>query len=549
MSGDIMHSYQVLYDEHQEVMKELLDCRDCLEKEISEKQSLMKFYQNLKHQLQSKVDENDTDKKKIRELEISYRELEEQAKAEIRTVKAKSEHLRREMEDKEDRITRQVDPEVQRVKIKKEVQATFHSELNSKQYQIDKLSENLHESKRSQETLKLTFDWYKEEKEKELTSIKEKHKADMNEMIMEMQNLQHRLDDSNEKDLIREIKREADDYKRKYQEIQNLLTEVKKERDDLRSEKSDQSLKILKDYEKEKFSIKDLQSEIERMKFKISSSEDELQKEVSSGEEKSREIQSLKIDISSQESIIKEKERMIATLTRQLNDSKDDLKTKEREFRITLEKMSDDEKHRSKDDKFQIETLKDTIKDLEQKLYKLDVKTKKEIERLEQDNDKNIKESSILNSENKTLKNKVNSLALELEIHKKTNITNEKAIAECKNENREYRATEKENAYKLEELERKLRIATESNKDEVGDLRERNTVLKAENATLKKNLKDLSNIHQRKKDSLQAQIRELKTKSNDYKNKVKIANEKINTLGTKIAHLELEYRNVQNEEY
>ena len=192
--NDLVHQYQVLYEENQELSKELLDTRDNLEKEASEKQSLMKFYQNLKTQLQTKVDEWDTDKKKIRDLELGYRELEETAKAEVRTLKNKLEMLKREMEEKEDRAARQVDPELQRVKIKKEVQAMFNSELSAKQYQIDRVSEELHSSKRTHESLKITFDWYKQDKEKEIAEMRDKHKNDMNEMIMEVQNLQHKLD-------------------------------------------------------------------------------------------------------------------------------------------------------------------------------------------------------------------------------------------------------------------------------------------------------------------------------------------------------------------
>jgi ribosomal protein L23 len=154
----------------------------------------MKFYQNLKHQLSSKVDESDIDKKKIRELEMSYREIEDQAKAEIRNLKNKNELMKRDMEDKEDKLTRQVDPEVQRVRIKKEIQSLFESELSSKQYQIDKFAEEMHESKRNFETLKLNFEWYKEDKEKDITILREKNKVEMNEMIMEMQSLQHKLD-------------------------------------------------------------------------------------------------------------------------------------------------------------------------------------------------------------------------------------------------------------------------------------------------------------------------------------------------------------------
>lgn len=66
LSGDLMQQYHVLYEEHQGMTKELLDTRDEYEKAVAEKDSLMKFYQSLKQQLQNKVDESDTDKKKIR---------------------------------------------------------------------------------------------------------------------------------------------------------------------------------------------------------------------------------------------------------------------------------------------------------------------------------------------------------------------------------------------------------------------------------------------------------------------------------------------------
>jgi len=132
--------------------------------------------------------------KKIRDLELSYREVEEQAKVEIRSLKNKNEYLQREVDDKDDRILRQIDPEVQRVKIKKEVQVLFESELNAKQYEIDKVSEELYEQKRNLETLRLSFDWYKEDKEKEICVLKDKYQVETNEMIVEIQNLQHKLD-------------------------------------------------------------------------------------------------------------------------------------------------------------------------------------------------------------------------------------------------------------------------------------------------------------------------------------------------------------------
>lgn len=147
VSSDVMQQYNMLYDDNQRLIAELLDTRDNMEKANAEKDSLMKFYQNLKQQLQIKLDESDQDKKKIRDMELWYRELEEQAKSEIKHLKNKIELQKRDIEELEDRRNRQVDPEIMRIKIKKDVEAIFASDLSAKQFEIDRLEEQLHEYK------------------------------------------------------------------------------------------------------------------------------------------------------------------------------------------------------------------------------------------------------------------------------------------------------------------------------------------------------------------------------------------------------------------
>ena len=58
-SADTFNQYNLLYDEHQTLITELMDTKDSLEKVTTEQESLMNFYQNLKKQLQLKLDEND----------------------------------------------------------------------------------------------------------------------------------------------------------------------------------------------------------------------------------------------------------------------------------------------------------------------------------------------------------------------------------------------------------------------------------------------------------------------------------------------------------
>lgn len=131
------------------------------------------------------------------------------------------------------------------------------------------------------------------------------------------------------------------------------------------------------------------------------------------------------LDKTSLESVIKEKERLIVTLNRQINDLNDEVKNKEREFRSTLQKLTDDEKQRSKGDKFEIDGLKDKNNDLEQKLIKQNLKMKKDTENLELSNDRLEKEIRITNDENRSLKIKITDLSREIE-------TSKKISSECK---------------------------------------------------------------------------------------------------------------------
>ena len=108
----------------------------------------------------------------------------------------------------------------------------------------------------------------------------------------------------------------------------------------------------------------------------------------------------------------------------------------------------------------------------------------------------------------------------------------------------------KEDINKIDELERRLKLTSSDSKTQLKDNKERIEELKQENARFKKNLNDLAALHQKKKTANAHEIKELRAKCSEYKNKVRVANEKINSLGAKVAHMELEYRNnVQEEAY
>lgn len=63
----------------------------------------------------------------------------------------------------------------------------YESEINAKQAHIGELERNY-------ERLRVTSEWHKDEMDREIASLRDKHKSDMNSMIMEVQALQHQVE-------------------------------------------------------------------------------------------------------------------------------------------------------------------------------------------------------------------------------------------------------------------------------------------------------------------------------------------------------------------
>jgi uncharacterized coiled-coil DUF342 family protein len=70
--------------------------------------------------------------------------------------------------------------------------------------------------------------------------------------------------------LIRQLRREVDEHKRRCTELLGEVSDLRKERDLLKLEKGDSQVKHARDLEEARNQIRSLASEVERMQFKIS---------------------------------------------------------------------------------------------------------------------------------------------------------------------------------------------------------------------------------------------------------------------------------------
>ena len=72
--------------------------------------------------------------------------------------------------------------------------------------------------------------------------MKEKHKSEMHEMMLENQALQSRADDKRDRELIRQLRKDLEDHKRRTTELLGESAELRRERDLLKLEKNEQMI-------------------------------------------------------------------------------------------------------------------------------------------------------------------------------------------------------------------------------------------------------------------------------------------------------------------
>jgi len=145
-----------------------------------------------------------------------------------------------------------VDSDILRMKIQKDIEGRHRIELDQKQQETDRLSELYYESKRQLDVLKTQLETQKFESEKEVTDLRDKHRTEMHEMMLENQALQSRADDKRDRELVRQLRRDLDENKRRINDLLGETSDFRRERDIAKMEKNELQLQYTKEVEDEK---------------------------------------------------------------------------------------------------------------------------------------------------------------------------------------------------------------------------------------------------------------------------------------------------------
>ena len=82
-----------------------------------------------------------------------------------------------------------IDTDILRVRIQKDLESRFRAELETRALELERMTDAYYECKRHMEIYKTSLENQKYETEKMLVELREKHKAEVNELFEENQSL------------------------------------------------------------------------------------------------------------------------------------------------------------------------------------------------------------------------------------------------------------------------------------------------------------------------------------------------------------------------
>ena len=89
----------------------------------------------------------------------------------------------------------------------------------------------------------------KYEHEKEMQDLKDRLKGEIQELMLENQALQARTDDRRDQDIIKQLRRDLDEAKRRANDLNQDLNEIRREKENIKLEKNQNFLEYSKDLE------------------------------------------------------------------------------------------------------------------------------------------------------------------------------------------------------------------------------------------------------------------------------------------------------------
>jgi len=384
--------YETLLDENTNLKRALSSTKHILERTLNDYETLKQIHEDFKTQYDKVKRENEESNQKYLQLLNDRKDLENQFDNTIRNFKIAIEQKQKELEDVQAKVIPSLDHDMLRIKIINELEGPQRLALENKQQEIDKLQDQVYEFKRQFEILSSKYEASRYEADKEIRDLKDRHKLEVTDLMMEIQSLQERVEDTRDRDVIRNLRRELEELRFRYGDNENEMEEIRREKEKLRDEKNDILIKLNKQIEIEKQEKRQHKAEHDRLVIRVRQLENEISNLSDKAGDKHEAVSRIEKENERLRHDNENKTKQVFALQQQIRDLEDNqvsAQTKLQEF-ISQTQLQTHEKHISEKSRIaalqrEIESYQKTIVELESKHRNANYQTNKDLDMLKQE--------------------------------------------------------------------------------------------------------------------------------------------------------------------
>jgi hypothetical protein len=223
--------------------------RKQLEIKIGERNQLSSLYEDHKQHYEAMRQRLQLAERRLAEEATARKDLEFAQEQRVSEMKRAIELKQRELENVHNKMSLPVDTDIMRMKIAKDMEARHRIEVEGRQQEVDRVSEQYYEARRHNEVLKAQIESLKSETEKEIKDVKDKHRQELQELTLENQALLAKSEDRRDRDLIRQLRRDVDEHKRRCTDLLSEVGDLRKDRDLIKLDRGDIQIKHQRELE------------------------------------------------------------------------------------------------------------------------------------------------------------------------------------------------------------------------------------------------------------------------------------------------------------
>ncbi|CAD8186570.1 unnamed protein product [Paramecium octaurelia] len=448
-----MNQMDGLIEENTQLKKAIISSKAVISRKINEFETLQAINDELKQQIDKlKLDNNELNQK-LRIALHEKKQTEQQFDNASKNWKLLIEQKQRELEEIQNKLSPSFDQDMIRIKLLNELEIPHRQQLEVKQNEIEKLNEVIYQLKRSLDLEIAKVETTKLENAKEIKLIQERFKLDNSDLQHQIEELTKIIEDSKDRDVIRRLRKDLDEYKLKFNNVDSENVELRNERDKIREEKNEIMIKFARQIDQERNDKRQYKSDFDKIQVRTRFIEDELRKEKQRREQVSTDFEIMKTEKDQLLTDIRKKDDTIHYLQRKIGDMEEEQLEQEQKIQDKLTRLYQDEHDKYLQERNKAITLQKDVDNLKKRFSDLQDDYKILKDRYQKDNTDNKDNSKTQNEEIEKLKKIVSQQLKDICDLERSNKNREEQIHDIENENETLKRRNRELQHRIQLIE------------------------------------------------------------------------------------------------